>query len=78
MGIGQVSELIGRSPDTLRRWERVGLVVPHRDRRGRRVYSNEQVAQCRELARLGPVAQRKSVKLTDYIDGQPKQLSLFG
>jgi DNA-binding transcriptional MerR regulator len=77
VGIGAVSQLIGRSPDTLRRWEKDGLVLPGRDRYGRRRYSAEDVERCRELARLSPQAQRCSTKLIAVLSGQPRQLTLF-
>lgn len=78
MGIGAISEAIGRSPDTLRRWEREGLIAPQRDRRGRRVYSVEDLDRCRQLARMAPHAQRRSIKLAAYAGNEPAQLSLFG
>lgn len=77
MGIGAVSEMIGRSPDTLRRWEKDGLVTPQRDRRGHRFYKLEHIERCRELARLSLYAQRRSTKLIVYVANQPTQLSLF-
>ena len=76
MGIGAVSELVGRSPDALRRWEKAGLVTPLRDRHGRRSYTPDQVARCRELARLAPHAQRRSTKLAE-VAREPVQLALF-
>lgn len=77
VGIGEVSKLIGRSPDTLRRWEKDGLLKPSRDRYGRRVYSADDVERCVVLAKIAPHAQRQSTKLVDYAHGIPTQLSLF-
>jgi DNA-binding transcriptional MerR regulator len=77
VGIGAVSQLIGRSPDTLRRWERDGLLSPGRDRLGRRVYSADDVERCRELARIAPDAQRQSRKLAQLAGDFSVQLSLF-
>jgi DNA-binding transcriptional MerR regulator len=77
VGIGDVSELIGRSPDTLRRWEKDGLLKPSRDRIGRRVYSEEDVERCRVLARLSLHAQNHSKKLALLFAEATVQLSLF-
>lgn len=77
MGIGEVSKAIGRSPDTLRRWEREGLIAPQRDERGRRVFSVDDLQRCRELARMAVHAQRRSIKLVAYAGDTPIQLTLF-
>lgn len=77
VGIGAMSQLIGRSPDTLRRWEKDGLLKPSRDRNGRRVYSPDDVERCRSLARLSHRAQYNSRKLATLAGDIPVQLSLF-
>jgi DNA-binding transcriptional MerR regulator len=77
MGIGAVSKAIGRSPDTLRRWEREGLIAPQRDGRGHRVYSVEDLERAYQLARMALRAQRRSIKLATYAGNEPIQLSLF-
>jgi hypothetical protein len=77
MGVRQVGDAIGRSPDTLRRWEREGLVVPQRDGRGHRIYSADDLERCRNLANLAPRAQRRSMKLATYIGKEPIQLSFL-
>ena len=77
MGIGAVSELIGRSPDTLRRWEKDGLLLPQRDGRGRRRYTQQDIERCFELARLSRDAQYRSQKLRSVVDERPEQLTLL-
>ena len=38
MGVGEVAAHLGIHPETLRRWERSGLIEPAIRRRGRRIY----------------------------------------
>jgi DNA-binding transcriptional MerR regulator len=47
--IGKAAEKIGRSVDTLRDWDRRGLLPASRDSAGRRFYSDEDIARGREL-----------------------------
>jgi DNA-binding transcriptional MerR regulator len=39
-----------RSADTLKAWERLGLIKPERDSRGRRLYSPECISEIKRLA----------------------------
>lgn len=50
--IAAASELSGLHPQTLRQYDRTGLVVPGRTRGGSRRYSARNVVQLREVARL--------------------------
>ncbi|MGI6879085.1 heat shock protein transcriptional repressor HspR [Microbacterium sp. gxy059] len=50
--IAAASELSGLHPQTLRQYDRAGLVVPGRTRGGSRRYSAHDVAQLAEVARL--------------------------
>jgi DNA-binding transcriptional MerR regulator len=51
--IQQLSQEVGIAPDTLRVWERrYAYPQPQRDRRGRRQYSPEQVAELRLVKKL--------------------------
>lgn len=47
------AELAEMHPQTLRQYDRLGLVVPGRTRGGSRRYSMRDIAQLREIARLG-------------------------
>lgn len=47
--IGQLAKLIGRHPQTVRRWEREGFLPPPCRIRGRRVYSSEHVEQILQI-----------------------------
>ena len=47
------AELAGLHAQTLRQYDRLGLVVPTRTRGGSRRYSMRDVVQLREVARLG-------------------------
>lgn len=73
--IGEASVLIGRSADTLRRWEEEGLIVPDRDRRGRRIYRDHHIARCLFVAGHALEAMSSNRKLRAVL---PTQLSLFG
>jgi MerR family transcriptional regulator/heat shock protein HspR len=51
--IAMASELAGLHPQTLRQYDRLGLVSPRRTAGQSRRYSMRDVAQLREIARLG-------------------------
>ncbi|KDA06839.1 transcriptional regulator [Microbacterium sp. CH12i] len=50
--IAAAAELAGMHPQTLRQYDRIGLVVPGRTRGGSRRYSVRTIQQLREVARL--------------------------
>jgi len=50
--IAAAAELSGMHPQTLRQYDRLGLVVPARTQGGSRRYSLRHVAQLREVARM--------------------------
>ncbi|MDX2377965.1 MerR family transcriptional regulator [Microbacterium sp. LRZ72] len=50
--IAAAAELTGMHPQTLRQYDRLGLVVPARTQGGSRRYSAHHVQQLREVARL--------------------------
>lgn len=50
--IAVAAELAGMHPQTLRQYDRIGLVVPGRTRGGSRRYSARDIEQLREVARL--------------------------
>lgn len=50
--IAAAAELSGMHPQTLRQYDRMGLVVPARTKGGSRRYSLRHVAQLREVARM--------------------------
>ncbi len=52
LAIAAAAELSGMHPQTLRQYDRIGLVVPARTQGGSRRYSLQHVAQLREVARL--------------------------
>lgn len=74
VNISEASRAVGRSPDTLRRWEEQGLIDPERDARGRRVYRDHHVARCLEIASHSLNAMSSNTKLVSVV---PTQLSLF-
>lgn len=50
--IAVAAELAGMHPQTLRQYDRIGLVVPGRTRGGSRRYSKRNIMQLREVARF--------------------------
>ena len=50
--IAVAAELAGMHPQTLRQYDRLGLVVPGRTRGGSRRYSQRDIVQLREVAQL--------------------------
>lgn len=52
IAITLAAELAGMHPQTLRQYDRIGLVVPGRTRGGSRRYSARNIEQLREVARL--------------------------
>ncbi|MFT4233951.1 MAG: MerR family transcriptional regulator [Microbacterium sp.] len=50
--IAAASELAAMHPQTLRQYDRIGLVVPGRTRGGSRRYSLRNIRQLREVARM--------------------------
>lgn len=50
--IAVAAELACMHPQTLRQYDRIGLVVPRRTRGGSRRYSTRDIAQLREVAQL--------------------------
>ena len=67
MSIGELARQVGRSVDTIKRWEEQGLVRPDRDDLGRRRYALHDVERCRELGSLAIEAQRLSMRLPDLV-----------
>ena len=77
MLVAELARRVGRSVDTIKRWEGQGLLAPRRDDRDRRTYTEADVALCLELARLGIAARRKSQKLSVLAAMAPRQLQLL-
>lgn len=50
--IGEVSRAVGLAPQTLRLWEREGLILPRRTGRGYRVYNEPDVERLKEIKHL--------------------------
>jgi MerR family transcriptional regulator/heat shock protein HspR len=59
--IAAASELSRMHPQTLRQYDRIGLVVPGRTQGGSRRYSLRDIEQLREVARLSAEGVRLSV-----------------
>ena len=77
MLVGELARLVGRSVDTVKRWEAEGLLTCDRDDRGRRCYDASHVEVCQRLANLGVLAQFRSEKLRALADREPVQLDLL-
>ena len=77
MSVGELARLIGRSVDTIKRWEKTGLLTAERDGLGRRRFNAQQVERCFELGKLSIEAQRTSTSLTRLAsDREPPMLPL--
>jgi len=50
--VGEVAELVGVSPQTLRVWEQKGLIGPERSNGRQRLYSAEQLERANQIALL--------------------------
>jgi DNA-binding transcriptional MerR regulator/quercetin dioxygenase-like cupin family protein len=50
--VGEVAEAAGVSPQTIRLWEKQGLVKPERTERGQRIFSLEQLKRAQKVALL--------------------------
>ena len=68
MFIGDLAREVGRSTDTLKRWEVDGLLVALCYDRGRRVYDSRHLTRARELAEIGIQAQFVAKKMLHAID----------
>jgi DNA-binding transcriptional MerR regulator/quercetin dioxygenase-like cupin family protein len=75
--IGEVSRAVGLAPQTLRLWEREGLVRPRRTGRGYRQYAEGDVSRLREIKQLRKVeglnfaAIRKQLGPAPAVEGVP-------
>lgn len=45
IAMGEAARRIGVYPDTLKNWEKRGLVMPMRDTTGRRLFTSEQIEE---------------------------------
>jgi DNA-binding transcriptional MerR regulator len=78
MYVAELARRAGRSVDTIKRWEDQNLLSPTRGSRGRRVYDQNDLDKCLQLARLSLLAQRRSEKLMSLAQREPEQLLLIG
>lgn len=75
--VSDLAKRVNRSPDTIKRWVREGLLECERDERNRRWFTERSVQQCLVLARLSVAAQLQSRKLSELLDELPEQLPLL-
>jgi len=74
--VTELARSVNRTPETIKRWIATGLLDCERDEHNRRVFHEEHVERCHELARLGVKAQIEQRRLSDLVAAEPKQLSL--
>jgi DNA-binding transcriptional MerR regulator len=60
--ITEISTSLGLHPQTLRNWERRGIIRPRRDWAGRRVFSDEDVEKIKGIIQERNVGERKALK----------------
>ncbi len=75
MLIGELALAVGRSVETIKRWEALGFLSAHRDERNRRIFDEDSVERCRELARLALRAQLEQRPLEQLVAELPEQLA---
>lgn len=78
--IALAAELSGMHPQTLRQYDRLGLVVPGRTRGGSRRYSARHIGQLREVARLSAdgmslPAIARIIELEDQVRGLQRRVT---
>ena len=77
MSVGELARFIGRSVDTIKRWEKTGLLSADRDNLGRRRFNSQQIERGVQLGKLALEAQRTSTSLAQLaIDREPPMLPL--
>lgn len=62
IGLPLAARQINRSQNTVKRYESLGLIVPARDRLGRRVYNESNQARLREIAATRKVGRPRKGK----------------
>jgi DNA-binding transcriptional MerR regulator len=75
--VSELAKRVGRTPETIKRWADEGLLDCDRDDRNRRVFREEHVEVCRQLARLSVTAQIQNRKLSEIVEELPRQLRLL-
>ena len=75
--VGEIARKVGRTPETIRRWLDQGLLKCDRDALNRRVFNDEHVQRCLDLARLSVTAQLQNRKMREIAPEYPQQLDLI-
>jgi len=75
--VSELAKRVGRTPETIKRWADEGLLDCDRDDRNRRVFHEDHVNVCLQLARLSVTAQIQNRKLTEIVEELPEQLLLL-
>jgi molybdopterin-binding protein len=68
-GVGQVAEVLGVSPDTVRRWVESGKLKARRDRSGRRAVQPPELARFMASEFQSEAATRKSSSARNHFTG---------
>lgn len=56
--ISETAGALGIHPQTLRNWERRGIIKPERDWAGRRIFSDEDIEKIKAIVRSGTDTQK--------------------
>ena len=65
--IGEVADMFGIHPDTLRNWEKDGVIVPERvGKRGDRRYTSEHIKKIQEEGLVTSIVKKTAGKSKDY------------
>lgn len=59
MKIKEASQYLGVAPDTLRKWEKAGIINPGRTPLGHRVFNEEALLQIQQIIKLRSLERKK-------------------
>jgi DNA-binding transcriptional MerR regulator len=59
MKIKEASQYLGVAPDTLRKWEKAGIINSERTPLGHRVFTPEAILQIQQITKLRSLERRK-------------------
>ena len=71
--IGEVADMFGIHPDTLRNWEKDGVIVPERiGKRGDRRYTSEHIKKIQEEGLVTSIVKKTAGKIKITLNIQKK------
>ena len=74
--LGEFAKLVGKSPRTVQRWDKAGLIVAHRTVTGRRFYTQDQYYQTMGLDKPEPKRADRKVVCYTRVSGNDQKNDL--